>query len=282
MGYIYKITNTVNNKAYIGVTTQSNPNTRWSDHKSHNRQGNGCPFLMKAFKKYGEDAFKFEVLIICFDEDVFRFESDYIKKYNSLSPNGYNVATGGKTNQSFLGKTHSEETKKILSEKSKAYNANPEVRERSRRVAIEFNKTHNIGELQKKSEKWQKALAEGRIGGHSKTEEGKKKISESLKAYHKKQNEDQTVRKSNREKISETMRKVNGKKVSQYTKDGKFIASFDSIIEGAEKNGLTRGNVQACVSGRTKKAGGFIWKYAEPKDISLVEQQNQEGSQLAL
>jgi hypothetical protein len=100
--------------------------------------------------------------------------------------------------------------------------------------------------------------------------------------FHKKQNEDQTVRKSNREKISETMRKVNGKKVSQYTKDGEFIASFDSIIEGAEKNGLTRGNVQACVSGRTKKAGGFIWKYAEPKDISLVEQQNQEGSQLAL
>jgi len=119
MGYIYKITNSVNKKCYIGITTQSNPNKRWSNHKSHNRKGNGCPFLMKAFKKYGEDAFNFEVLIICFDEDVFRFESEYIKKYNSLSPNGYNVATGGKTNQSFLGKTHSEETKKILSENQK-------------------------------------------------------------------------------------------------------------------------------------------------------------------
>jgi hypothetical protein len=75
---------------------------------------------------------------------------------------------------SFLGKTHSEETKKIIGEKSKKHNANPEVRERARRVAIEFNKTHNIADLQKKSEKWQKALAEGRVGGHAQTEEGKK------------------------------------------------------------------------------------------------------------
>jgi group I intron endonuclease len=262
MGYIYKITNTVNNKAYIGVTTQSNPNERWSNHKSHNRQGNGCPFLMKAFKKYGEDAFKFEVLIICFDEDVFRFESEYIKKYNSLSPNGYNVATGGKTNQSFLGKTHSEETKKILSEKSKAYNANPEVRERSRRVAIEFNKTHNIGELQKKSEKWQKAIAEGRIGGHAKTEEGKKKISESLKVYHR----------NNR------MTNTYGRKVLQYTLDNILIELFDSISIAGIKTGISRQNIQQNLSGRSKTSGGFIWKYAEPKDSSLVEQQNQMGS----
>jgi hypothetical protein len=111
-------------------------------------------------------------------------EEDYIKKYNSLSPNGYNVATGGKTNQSFLGKTHSEETRKLLSENAKKQNKDPEVRERARRVAIEFNKTHDIGDLMRKSEKWQKALEEGRIGGHAQTEEGKKKISESLKKYH--------------------------------------------------------------------------------------------------
>jgi group I intron endonuclease len=277
MGYIYKITNTVNNKCYIGVTTQANPNDRWSNHKSHNRQGNGCPFLMKAFKKHGEDAFTFEVLIICFDEDVFRFESEYIKRYNSMSPNGYNVAEGGRTNQSFLGKTHTEETKKILSEKSKAYNANPEVRERARQNAIKFTKTHNIGELQKKSEKWQKALAEGRIGGHAKTEEGKKKISEGLKRYYKSNTKDGSM--ANRKKISETRRTKYGKKVSQYTKEGQFIASFDSIVEAGEKTNVTRGNVQACVSGRTKTAGGFIWKYEEPKDAPVIEEQNQAGSQ---
>jgi group I intron endonuclease len=185
MGYIYKITNTVNNKCYIGVTTATNPNERWRNHKSAIRANIGCPFLQTAFKKHGEDAFKFEVLIICFDEDVFKFENDYIVKYNSMIPNGYNAAEGGIRRPTFLGKTHTDETKKIMSEKSKEHNANQEVRDRARQNAIQFNATHNIGELMKKSEKWKKALAEGRIGAHSKTEEGKKKISEGLKEYYK-------------------------------------------------------------------------------------------------
>ena len=119
MGYIYKITNTVNNKVYIGVTIRADVEHRWVQHRSTIRNGNGCPLLMKAFKKYGEDAFKFEVIIICFDEDVFRFENDYILKYNAMSPNGYNVAVGGLIGMSFLGRKHTEETKQILREKQK-------------------------------------------------------------------------------------------------------------------------------------------------------------------
>lgn len=276
MGYIYKITNTVNNKCYIGVTTATNPNERWHNHKSAIRANIGCPFLQTAFKKHGEDAFKFEVLIICFDEDVFKFENDYIVKYNSMIPNGYNAAEGGKIGMSFLGKKHTEETKKIISKKSKAHNANPEVRERARQNAIQFNNTHNIGELMRKSEKWQKALAEGRFSNRSQTEESKKKISEGLKRYYKNNKNDGSTTNCKR---SEVMRKVHGRKVSQYTKEGQFIASFDSIIEASEKNNLKCSNLQSCASGRSKTAGGFIWKYEEPKDTPVIEEQNQAGSQ---
>ena len=275
MGYIYKITNTVNNKAYIGVTISVDVEYRWTRHKSAIRNGKGCPLLMKAFKKYGEDAFKFEVLIICFDEDVFQFENDYILKYNAMSPHGYNVAVGGLIGMSFLGRKHTEETKKILSEKSKAYNSNPEARERASRVAIEFNKTHDIGELLRKSEKWQKALAEGRVGGHAQTDEGKKKISDGLKKYYKNNTVDMT-------KQINAIKKANSKKVIQYSIDGKMIISFDSMTIAESKTGVTRRNIQNNISGRSKTAGGFIWKYAELKDSSLVEQQNQMGSQLAL
>lgn len=277
MGYIYKITNTVNNKCYIGVTTQANPNERWSHHKSAIRANIGCPFLQKAFKKYGEDAFKFEVLIICFNEDVFKFENEYILKYNSMSPNGYNVAVGGIRGPTFLGKHHSDKTKKILSQKSIAYHNTPEMlRKHSERAKL-FNSTHNIGELLRKSEKWQKALKEGRIG-HSKngsykqTDDCKKKISESLKAYYKTQN-DQDISKGvkDKKKHSEIMTLAIGRKISQYSKENILIASFNSIKEGAEKNNLTRKNVQACVSGRSKTAGGFIWRYdTEPKDNIVV------------
>ena len=152
--------------------------------------------------------------------------NDYIIKYNAMSPNGYNVAVGGMIGMSFLGRKHTEETKKILSEKTKAYNSNPEVRERARRVAIEFTKTHNIGELQRKSEKWQKALAEGRIGGHARTEESKKNISKGMKEYHK----------GNKNKHSEIMTNAIGRKISQYTHDNKLIESFDSIKIAMKKN----------------------------------------------
>jgi len=277
MGYIYKITNTVNKKCYIGVTTQANPNDRWSHHKSSIRANIGCPFLQTAFKKHGEDAFKFEVLIICFDEDVFKFENEYIVKYNSMIPNGYNAAEGGKIGMSFLGKKHTEETKKIIGEKSKAYNVKPEVRERVRQNAIQFNATHNIGELMRQSEKWQKALAEGRIGGHAKinykiNDKTKKKISESLKEYYK----NNTV---NLIKQISAIKKANSKKVIQYSKDKKVIQNFDSMTLAAEKTGVGRRNINACVSGRTKTAGGFIWKYEEPKDAPVIEEQTQTGSQ---
>ena len=268
MGYIYKITNRINKKIYIGVTTQENPNSRWSDHKSHNRQETGCPLLMKAFKKYGEDAFKFEILIICFNEDVFRFENDYIKKYNSLSPNGYNIAEGGKTNKSFLGKTHSEETRKILSQKAMQHNSKPEVRERARQTAIEFNKTHNIGDLLRKSEKWQTALKEGRIGGKSGTEETKIKISEGLKRYYKNNQLDNTQKGEKHNKISAVMTKAIGRKISQYSKEGEFIESFISITSAQEKTGITRRNICNTLRGCSKSAGGFFWKY---DDIPIIE-----------
>jgi len=259
MGYIYKITNTINNKAYIGVTIQNNPNIRWSSHKSHNRQGNGCPLLMKAFKKHGEKAFKFEVLIICFNDDVFKFENEYIKKYNTLSPNGYNVIEGGKTKQTFLGKTHSEETKQILSEKSKIHNSKLEVREQARKNAIKFNKTHNIGELMKKSEKWQKALVERKNNSNYCTEETKNKISKSVTQYYNSINIKQKEERYKKHSI--VMTKAIGKKVSQYSIEGKFIESFSSIIEAQEKTGIKRRNIGNVLSKKSKTAGGFIWKY---------------------
>ena len=95
MGYIYKITNTITNKCYIGETKQSNPESRWKEHKNTIKNGTGCPALKDAVKKYGIENFKFDILLICFDEDRYKYEIEYIKKYNSQVPNGYNILGGG-------------------------------------------------------------------------------------------------------------------------------------------------------------------------------------------
>lgn len=264
MGFIYKITNTINNKAYVGVTTKPNPNIRWRAHISSIRRGKGCPLLMKAFNKHGKDSFKFHVLCIC--DDVYEREPYYIKLHNTLSPNGYNVAEGGKSGRNFLGKKHSEETKRKIGIKSKEYHSRPEVRERSRKNAIELNRRINNGEVVRHTEKWRKAVENGAIGkrGVSRTEEVKNKISEGLKIFFN-ANNGTTI---NRQKHSEIMTRVNGRKVNQYSKDGELLGTYDSMVVASNATGVKRGSIQANASGRMKAAGGFIWEYAdkEPKE----------------
>ena len=63
MGYVYKITNTVNQKHYIGISIHEPETGRIRDHLS----GNGNRILAKAIKKYGRDAFTYEIL----EEGVF-------------------------------------------------------------------------------------------------------------------------------------------------------------------------------------------------------------------
>lgn len=128
MGFIYKITNKLTNKCYIGETMKSNPELRWNEHKRKIEKGIGCPALQDAVRKYGIDNFRFDVLIICFDEDRYRFEIEYIKKYNSMAPNGYNLTKGGEGG-GFYGKKHSQETIENIRKISKQkYIDNPELR----------------------------------------------------------------------------------------------------------------------------------------------------------
>lgn len=51
-------------------------------------------------------------------------------------------------------------------------------------------------------------------------------------------------------------------KVAQYDLQGNFIRQYDMVKEAAEDNGLRVSVVSSCLRGRTKKGGGFIWKYA--------------------
>ena len=98
MNYIYKITNQINNKSYIGYTTD--PKARWKAHKHHQ----GSDLVFQAIKKYGVNKFKFEVIA----EDTVDNEQKYIEKYNTLTPNGYNITTGGSLPPNHKGKTYKE------------------------------------------------------------------------------------------------------------------------------------------------------------------------------
>lgn len=90
---IYKITNTVNNKVYIGQSIDIKK--RWERHRivafNNNYPQYNC-LIYKAFRKYGLDKFIFEVLEECGEEDLNRLENLYIEKYNSCNKDkGYNM-----------------------------------------------------------------------------------------------------------------------------------------------------------------------------------------------
>lgn len=77
---IYKITNNVNGKFYIG--SSQNISRRWYDHKRELRiQKHHNKYLQRAWNKYGEENFSFEIVEECKVEELSDREQLYIEKY---------------------------------------------------------------------------------------------------------------------------------------------------------------------------------------------------------
>ena len=90
---IYKITNRINGKIYIGQT-RSTIKKRFSQHcETRNKTAIGL-----AIKKYGSDNFEYAILYDNIEtlKELNKKEIECIKLYNSISPNGYNIESGGK------------------------------------------------------------------------------------------------------------------------------------------------------------------------------------------
>jgi len=100
---IYKITNIINNKIYIGCSKDIEH--RWIAHKSeslleHNPQYNYS--IHKAFRKYGLDNFSFEIIELIPESQLFDREKYWINFYDSYN-NGYNETKGGDSGPSMPG-----------------------------------------------------------------------------------------------------------------------------------------------------------------------------------
>lgn len=91
---IYRITNKINNKIYIGQTTQG-LQVRWARHVISARNKADNYVFHNAINKYGPENFITEVLEYCTPEELNEREKYYIELYNSLVPNGYNIRLGG-------------------------------------------------------------------------------------------------------------------------------------------------------------------------------------------
>ena len=127
MGFVYKITCIPSAKSYIGISIHEPEKRRIRAHLS----GKGNRYIANAVKKYGKDAFTYEIL----EENVFPqllpdLEIAYIKKFNTVKPNGFNLTYGGEQN-----KKPSDETRRKMSEAQKGKKRSPHSAETRRKIS---------------------------------------------------------------------------------------------------------------------------------------------------
>lgn len=98
MGYIYKITNTLNNKVYIGQTIKT-IEKRFQQHKNNSNKSYFSQIVLyKAFNKYGIENFVCEEIEQVENNLLDEREKYWIEYYNSFF-NGYNSTLGGRATQ---------------------------------------------------------------------------------------------------------------------------------------------------------------------------------------
>ena len=268
-GIIYKIKNKENNKYYIGQTTSDmgfKGRYRYSGEGiervyKHNlkqkEKGNSYNnYLLFSIEKYGFEAFEVdeEFDIAYSKEELDELEIKYIKEFNCIIPNGYNISYGGssgkhsettkqKLREINLGKHHTEESKKKMSESRKGRVFSEEHRRRLSE-AEKGEKNHNYGKhlSEETKQKIREAVSGennpmyGKTGeqhpvyGLKHTEESKKKLSKSLKGkytgekayWYGKERDEETKQKISEAKKGKTLSEEHKSNISKSLK-GKYI-----------------------------------------------------------
>ena len=232
---IYKITNKVNGKIYIGKDEASNPSY----------YGSG-KLIRRAMKLYGKDSFEKEIVeeverreLLC-EREIY-----WISFYSSTDrKTGYNIAKGGDgrdtlTNHPDLtairNKISNTLTGRIFTEEHLA-----NLKKNHPKLTMEeknMDKAAWLVSIRESHAKRRGKLLEEIVG-----EDRAKKIKEHLKE-----------KRQERAESFETP-------VAQYSKEGELLQTYKSQVEASKATGIRQGDISNCIKGRQKVAKGFIWK----------------------
>lgn len=234
MYYIYKITNLINNKPYIGKTAKT-VEKRWKEHYYEARRWQRCfetgsdfgynSRLYPAMSKYGYDNFTIQLLEeVASLEEMNQREKYWIDYYDARN-NGYNIAAGGlggfflgckhtpealeKLRLAGLGRKHSEETCTKISKHKMGHATSVEAKEKMRKAKL----GKKTGEH---SADWNKRISEGQVNEVICLETG---------------------------------------------------ITYYNIAEAARQTGCHASGIANCITGRAKTTGGYHWQYKDKNKI---------------
>jgi group I intron endonuclease len=194
---IYKITNLLNSKIYVGMTTKS-ITERLQSHVNHSKKPEFR--LHRAIKKHGNQNFKIEeICAVETQEQANELEKEWIAKLNSTNYGiGYNMSLGGSGKSISL----SEEVKKKISISVKAHrnsmttDEKKEMTKSANKIKLGYKESENSKKLKSiaQTNRWknttqEQRLLHGKISSKKISEEGRKKTMLALNAAYSPQRE---------------------------------------------------------------------------------------------
>lgn len=245
MYQIYKITNKINNKSYIGST--NNIKRRWRQHKEASIYESNHAYnypLMKAFRKDGIDNFTFEIIESCNNyQEMIEHEYNWIIKLNCIYPNGYNQTS---------------HTDSPMFDPNISQKMSQTKREKYGKTVCEIDKNNNI------IKQWNSIIEASEDTGLNRF-----KISDVCNGRRLTTGE-RRFRFLINNKIFEPKKQINktknnritssSKKVEQI-KDGIVIKTYNSIAIAAKENNCDASGISKVCNGKRKHCGGYEWRY---------------------
>lgn len=276
MGYIYKISNTVNNRVYIGQTVFS-IEERWKQHisASFDTGFRGDKLLYRAMRKHGRDKFHIETIEKVEDNKLSERETYWIKYYDSYN-NGYNMTLGGEGVILYDINTFLELWNKGYSTSEIADMVGCCQATVSRRLQVIIPNfielSHQRGherpreDYKNRDEIIKKMWEEGKSGTEIKEFLGVD-IS-TIKRYLKRFENFSEKEFKKRNGKFQGQRQKTQVPIRQLSLEGKEIATFTSMSEAARSIGDVSmvSNIRKCLIGKIKTAYGYKWQYADKEN----------------
>ena len=250
MPHIYKITNQVNGKAYVGYTKYT-PEQRFHEHADSDRGYDIC----KAFREFGKDAFIIETLYTSEDaEYTLRVMEPHFITLHDTFNNGYNMNLGG---SGLL--EHSDASKKKMSE-----NNYWRGKDRSGANNPMHGRKHSEASIKKMRDR-----RKGKTAGENHHMHGKHHSESTREKIRQKaigrapSNKGVPMSEETKRKLSEAMKGRVGftKRYIVTTPEGEELM-VENMSAFCRCQGLSAGNMSSCAKGTMKHTKGYTARYA--------------------
>lgn len=230
MGFIYRITNKENQKAYVGMTSGT-VEKRWRGHVRKALRGDTDMLICKAIRKYGEESFHVETLEQCENSLLKQAEQRWISVLGTFE-SGYNLTKGG---EGTFGFKFSDKSRQKMSEKAKLRGVSRDVIEK---VAAK-NRRRKLS---------QEVLA--RRGPRGKYKGLSAKTRQRMSEAH-----------AGKPRPDSFIRSIS-RPVEQLNESGDVIAMFSSLKEAAAHFSVSHTTIRGYITGRIKNSR-YRLRYAE-------------------